>query len=154
MDNATRYNGDMTRTVVNGEPSTELLKMHETVRAAKRTGCEALHPGTTGEAVHRAVAAVIEDNGYSMVRGDARHDLTIPSMRHGTGHGIGLDVHEPICWMKAAVKSCRAKSLRSSPVCIRRRPAACEWKTWSWLQNRDTKSSRRFTRDWIGLKTT
>ena len=31
-----------------------------------------------------------------MVRGDARHDLDVPSMRHGTGHGIGLEVHEPI----------------------------------------------------------
>ncbi|MGY8641137.1 MAG: M24 family metallopeptidase [Verrucomicrobiales bacterium] len=96
MDNATRYNGDMTRTVVNGEPTPEFLKMHETVRAAKQVGCDALKAGTTGEAVHRAVAVVIEGNGFSMVRGDARHDLAMPSMRHGTGHGIGLDVHEPI----------------------------------------------------------
>ncbi len=96
MDNATRYNGDMTRTVVNGEPTDEFKHMHETVCAAKKAGCDALRAGTTGEAVHRSVAKVIEAGGYSMVRGDARHDLAVPSMRHGTGHGIGLDVHEPI----------------------------------------------------------
>ena len=96
MDNATRYNGDMTRTVVCGEPSDEFKKMHATVCKAKAAGCEALKAGTTGEAVHLATAAVIEKHGYSMVRGDARHDESVPTMRHGTGHGIGLEVHEPI----------------------------------------------------------
>lgn len=96
MDNATRYHGDMTRTVVNGTPSDEFLKMHATVREAKAAGCAALKAGTTGEAVHRATAAVIEANGFSMVRGDARRDAGVPAMRHGTGHGIGLEVHEPI----------------------------------------------------------
>lgn len=96
MDNATRYNGDMTRTVVCGEPTDEFLKMHAAVCEAKQAGCDALRAGTTGEAVHRATAAVIEKHGFSMVRGDVRHELNVPSMRHGTGHGIGLEVHEPI----------------------------------------------------------
>lgn len=96
MDNATRYNGDMTRTVVCGEASEEFQKMHTTVCEAKAAGCAALKAGTTGEAVHLATAAVIEKHGFSMVRGDARHDEAVPTMRHGTGHGIGLEVHEPI----------------------------------------------------------
>lgn len=96
MDNATRYHGDMTRTVVCGEPSDECRKMHAAVRAAKDAGCEALKTGTTGEAVHRVVAKEIEAHGFSMVRGDARHDQETATMRHGTGHGIGLEVHEPI----------------------------------------------------------
>ncbi len=96
MDNGTRYNGDMTRTVVNGTPSDEVRRMHATVCEAKAAGCAALTAGTTGEAVHLATAAVIEANGFSMLRGDARHDAGVPTMRHGTGHGIGLEVHEPI----------------------------------------------------------
>ncbi len=96
MDNATRYHGDMTRTVVCGEPSDECLKMHAAVCEAKAAGCEALEAGTTGEAVHQVVADVIEARGFSMVRGDARHDQETATMRHGTGHGIGLEVHEPI----------------------------------------------------------
>jgi Xaa-Pro aminopeptidase len=96
MDNATRYHGDMTRTVVCGQPSAEVLRMHAAVCEAKAAACAALRPGVTGEAVHRATTSVIQAHGYSMVRGDARHDLSVPSMRHGTGHGIGLEVHEPI----------------------------------------------------------
>lgn len=96
MDNVTRYNGDMTRTVVNGTPSDELQRMHAAVLEAKAAGCAALRPGTTGEAVHLATTAVIEQQGYSLVRGAARRELGTASMPHGTGHGIGLEVHEPI----------------------------------------------------------
>ena len=96
MDNVTRYNGDMTRTVVCGEPTDELKKMHMAVCEAKIAGCAALKPGTTGEAVHLATIAVLEKYGFSMVRGDVQHNPAVPTMPHGTGHGIGLDVHEPI----------------------------------------------------------
>ena len=96
MDNATRYNGDMTRTVVCGEPSDELKKMHAAVCEAKAAGCSALKAGTTGEAVHLATIAVLEKQGFMMVRGDAPHDRAVPTMPNGTGHGIGLEVHEPI----------------------------------------------------------
>lgn len=96
MDNATRYNGDLTRTVVNGEPSDEVKKIHAAVCEAKAAGCEALKVGTTGEAVHRATIAVLEKHGYKIVRGDVGLNPAIPNMPCGTGHGIGLEVHEPI----------------------------------------------------------
>ena len=96
MNKTTRYNGDMTRTVVCGEPSDELKNMHAAVCEAKAAGCSALNVGTTGEAVHRATIGVLEKHGFEIVRGDVPHDPAIPTMPHGTGHGIGLDVHEPI----------------------------------------------------------
>lgn len=96
MDNATRYNGDMTRTVVCGEPSDEVKKIHAAVCEARTAGCTALKPGTTGEAVHRATIGVLENHGFTIVRGTAQHDSAVPTMPHGTGHGIGLEVHEPI----------------------------------------------------------
>lgn len=96
MDNATRYHGDMTRTVVNGTPTDEAIKMHAAVAEAKAAGCQALRPGTTGEAVHLATTAVIEKHGFDLVRGDVPQDAVHPFMSHGTGHGIGLEVHEPI----------------------------------------------------------
>lgn len=96
MDNGTRYNGDMTRTVVHGTPSAEALKAHAAVCEAKAAGCAALKPGTTGEAVHLATTDVLKAHGFTLVRGNAEHDQRLPFMSHGTGHGIGLEVHEPI----------------------------------------------------------
>ena len=96
MDNVTRYNGDMTRTVVNGTPSDEALRMHTAVCEAKAAGCISLKPGTTGEEVHLATTAVLKEHGFALARGDSEHDTKHPFMSHGTGHGIGLEVHEPI----------------------------------------------------------
>ncbi|MDX1680325.1 MAG: Xaa-Pro peptidase family protein [Akkermansiaceae bacterium] len=96
MDNATRYHGDMTRAVVHGEPSDEVKRMHAAVAAAKQVGCEALEAGTTGDAVHKKVVASLEAHGYSEKLGPDVEDRTTPYLRHGTGHGIGLEVHEPI----------------------------------------------------------
>ena len=94
--NHTHYCGDCTRTVVNGDPSDTIRDMHACVVKANQVGCEALRPGTTGEAVHEAVSGVIGSGGYKMGQPPADSDEEFIGMRHGTGHGIGLDVHEPI----------------------------------------------------------
>ena len=94
--NHTHYCGDCTRTVVNGDPSDTIRDMHACVVKANQVGCEALRPGTTGEAVHEAVSGVIGSGGYKMGQPPADADEEFIGMRHGTGHGIGLDVHEPI----------------------------------------------------------
>lgn len=98
--NHTHYCGDCTRTVVNGDPSDIIRDMHSCVIKANQVGCEALRPGTTGETVHEAVAAVILEGGYQMGAPATEKDEEWIGMRHGTGHGIGLDVHEPILLAK------------------------------------------------------
>ncbi len=98
--NHTHYCGDCTRTVVNGDPSDRIRDMHTCVVKAHETGCEALRPGTTGEAVHKAVAQVIRAGGYGMGQPPDDANEEYIGMRHGTGHGIGLDVHEPILLAK------------------------------------------------------
>lgn len=95
-DDSTRYYGDCTRTVVHGTPSDEIVKMHRAVVAAKEAACRALKPGTTGDAVHQVTVAALKEHGYEYIPGNEQHDPEVPAMRHGTGHGIGLDVHEPI----------------------------------------------------------
>ncbi|MBT5829195.1 MAG: aminopeptidase P family protein [Candidatus Latescibacteria bacterium] len=92
----TRYWGDCTRTVVHGDMPEEVVKMHTAVCEAKTTGVAALKPGVTGEAVHADVVKVLLDRGFRFKRGSSDPNLATPAMRHGTGHGIGLDVHEPI----------------------------------------------------------
>jgi len=91
----THYNGDCTRTVVHGEIPDEVARMHATVVEAKHAAQEATKPGVTGEDIHRAAIAVIQRHGYGVGIPDEGSADTVCNMVHGTGHGIGLDVHEP-----------------------------------------------------------
>ena len=91
----TRYNGDCTRCVVNGTISEQVTRMHAAVQAAKAAGIAAIRKGVTGEAVHRATIEVIADHGYSTGLPPEGAAPDFCGMVHGTGHGVGLDVHEP-----------------------------------------------------------
>ncbi|XZE52673.1 M24 family metallopeptidase [Planctomycetaceae bacterium SH139] len=89
----TRYHGDCTRTVVHGQPSDVVRRMHAAVCEAKAAGIAQLLPGNRAEQVHQAVIAVQQQHGFSLSRGQVSDQ---PTIQHGTGHGIGLEVHEPI----------------------------------------------------------
>jgi Xaa-Pro aminopeptidase len=95
MIKATHYHGDCTRTVVHGRIPPAVAAMHAAVVEAKDAAEAAVRPGVTGESVHLATIGVIERHGYAtgLPNPDAVPSFT--SMVHGTGHGIGLEVHEP-----------------------------------------------------------
>jgi Xaa-Pro aminopeptidase len=88
----TLYNGDMTRTVVHGAISPELAAMHAAVVRAKHAATAAIRPGATGDAVHQATLASLRESGYASGQ---PAEPRVPVISHGTGHGIGLEVHEP-----------------------------------------------------------
>lgn len=92
-DESSRYWGDCTRTVVHGEPSTTVLEMHAAVVEAKAAATAALTSDNTADSVHKAAEQVLVAKGYRTARGKITKR---PSIQHGTGHGIGLDLHEPI----------------------------------------------------------
>lgn len=92
---ATLYYGDCTRTVVHGRIPEELAAMHAAVREAKRAAQAAVRPGVTGEEVHAATTKAVRDCGYQVgLPGEDQPD-SYCALTHGTGHGVGLDVHEP-----------------------------------------------------------
>ncbi len=91
----TLYNGDCTRTVVHGDIPDRLQAMHQAVVAAKVAGTAAVRAGVTGEAVHLATIDVIRQHGFRVGLPDAGETDDYTAMVHGTGHGIGLEVHEP-----------------------------------------------------------
>ena len=95
QNRATMYNGDCTRTVVNGEVPDWLVSMHRAVVEAKAAATAATRPGATGEDVHRATQASILASGFQMGLPSDTDPERYCAMTHGTGHGIGLDVHEP-----------------------------------------------------------
>lgn len=78
------YVSDITRTIAIGTPSARATLVYETVRAANAAGrAAAALPGATGDSVDRAARAIIVTAGF----GDA--------FIHRTGHGLGIDIHEP-----------------------------------------------------------
>jgi len=94
-DRRTRYNGDCTRTVVHGDIPDEVKRMHAAVRAAKAAAETTIMVGATGEAVHLATIKAIRDAGYDFGLPGEHTPLSYCALTHGTGHGVGLDVHEP-----------------------------------------------------------
>lgn len=77
------YPSDLTRTFAVGKLEPELAHIHEVVKQANAVGRETARPGVTGEEVDRMAREVIEDAGYGTY------------FIHRTGHGLGLEVHEP-----------------------------------------------------------
>ena len=76
------YCVDLTRTVCLGQPTTEVDRQYQAVLAAQRAGCAAVRPGAFPADVDRAARQVLEAAGLGEAFG------------HGTGHGLGLEVHE------------------------------------------------------------
>ncbi len=82
-----RYHADMTRTFLRGEAPQEARELYDAVLAAQEAGIRAIRAGASGEEIHLAVSAVFLDMGYPERDGCG--------FTHSTGHGVGLDVHEP-----------------------------------------------------------
>ena len=76
------YHSDMTRTFVVGEPSATQARMLEVVRASQAAGVAAVRAGAPAVGIDAACRAVIDEAGWS------------DAFVHGTGHGIGLAIHE------------------------------------------------------------
>ncbi len=89
-DMATGYFGDITRTVVRGRASEAVRKMYATVWEGQRLAFARLRAGVNGRAVHEAVVELFEKRGYKTGLQGGR----MQGFFHGTGHGVGLDIHE------------------------------------------------------------
>jgi Xaa-Pro aminopeptidase len=87
-----RYHSDMSRTFVVGRASAALKEMHRTVCEAQDTAFNILRCGVPLSKVHDAVCKLLEERGYGVPR---KGRLPRRGLLHGTGHGLGLDVHEP-----------------------------------------------------------
>jgi Xaa-Pro aminopeptidase len=76
------YCSDMTRTVSVGDPGPDARRLWDTVRASQQAGRDVVAPDVPCADVDRACRDVIEAAGW----GD--------EFVHGTGHGVGLEIHE------------------------------------------------------------
>ncbi len=77
------YRSDMTRTFcVGGEPEGELARVFDVVRRSQADGVATVAPGVEAKAVDDVCRQVISEAGWA------------ERFEHGTGHGVGLDIHE------------------------------------------------------------
>jgi Xaa-Pro aminopeptidase len=76
------YHSDMTRSYVIGEPTREQRDVYELVQVAQSAGLDAVAAGVTARAVDSACRDVFAEGGFA--------DWYL----HGTGHGVGLEIHE------------------------------------------------------------
>jgi Xaa-Pro aminopeptidase len=87
----TGFHGDMTRTFLRGRASDAQQALVAAVRAAQLAALKAVRTGANGRDVHGRCVAVFAERGYETKHG-AKHSV---GFFHGTGHGLGLAVHEP-----------------------------------------------------------
>ncbi|MBT4141363.1 MAG: aminopeptidase P family protein [Candidatus Latescibacteria bacterium] len=76
------YHGDMTRTIVMGEPDDTYRKIYDIVLRAQKAAIDGIRPGPNGRDIDALARDLITDAGY----GD--------NFGHGLGHGVGLHIHE------------------------------------------------------------
>jgi len=86
----TGYFGDITRTVVRGRANNAVKKLYDTVWRGQKIGFEKIRANTPTADVHRAVQNFFVQQGYKT----GRHNGRMEGFFHGTGHGLGLEIHE------------------------------------------------------------
>ncbi|GGW93830.1 M24 family metallopeptidase [Alteromonas halophila] len=87
------YQSDISRTFVYGEPSNKQRKVWQHVREGQRIAFEAAKPGATAGSVDDAVRAHYKTLGYGP-------DYKLPGLSHRTGHGIGMQGHEKVNFVR------------------------------------------------------
>ena len=77
-----RYNSDMTRTFSMGKPGKKMSDIYKIVQEAQTAAQAALAPGKICRDIDKIARDIIQSYGYGQYFG------------HGTGHGVGLNIHE------------------------------------------------------------
>lgn len=89
-DAKTGYWGDLTRTVVRGRASEPQRKLWQTVKEGQALALKRVKAGVDGMTIHKAIQKLFSDRGYPT---EVRKGKNV-GFFHGTGHGLGLEIHE------------------------------------------------------------
>ena len=84
------YWGDITRTVVRGHARPEVHQMYQAVLVAQQQALKRVRPGARADHIHQHVQRTLEAAGFTTT---TRDGLPV-GFFHGTGHGLGLEIHE------------------------------------------------------------
>lgn len=87
----TGYFGDLTRTVVRGRASERLKEVYALVEEGVLLGHRRVQPGAEGRQIHNEIVDLFTARGFPTGVQNGR----MQGFFHGTGHGLGLEIHEP-----------------------------------------------------------
>jgi Xaa-Pro aminopeptidase len=87
---ASGYYGDLTRTILRGRASDEQRQLWETVNEGQALALKKMKPGVDGLELHEEIKKYFTDHGYPTELRKGRQT----GFFHGTGHGLGLEIHE------------------------------------------------------------
>ncbi len=95
VDKSSRYYADMTRTVIKGEPNEKLQQMYAAVLESQEAALGMIRAGVNGKDIHQKVSDVLHKRGYyTLVHDQIEGNPLREGFIHGTGHGVGLEIHE------------------------------------------------------------
>jgi Xaa-Pro aminopeptidase len=99
-DAKTGYFGDMTRTVLRGHASDAQRKLWETVKGGQALALKRIKAGVDGMTIHKAIQEFFASRGFPT---EIRKGRQV-GFFHGTGHGLGLEIHEHPRLQKVTLK--------------------------------------------------
>ena len=99
-DAKTGYFGDMTRTVLRGRASEGQRKLWETVKSGQALALKRIKAGVDGMTIHKAIQEFFAKCGFPT---EVRRGRRV-GFFHGTGHGLGLEIHEHPRLQKVVLK--------------------------------------------------
>ncbi len=85
------YFADITRTFVKGRASKTVRAMHDAVHDGQRLALRSIRDGVRARDIHEAIHTLFKARGFKSGKIDGR----MQGFFHGTGHGLGLEIHEP-----------------------------------------------------------
>jgi Xaa-Pro aminopeptidase len=99
-DAKTGYFGDLTRTVIRGRARDPQRQLWETVKAGQALALKKIKAGVDGAEIHKGIQDFFTKRGY---RTEVRKGRQV-GFFHGTGHGLGLEIHEHPRLQKVVLK--------------------------------------------------
>ena len=100
-DAKTGYFGDLTRTVVRGRASEAQRNLWDAVKTGQALALRRIKAGADGAAIHTEIQDLFTKRGYpTEMQGGRRVGFF-----HGTGHGLGLEIHEYPRLQKVVLKA-------------------------------------------------
>jgi Xaa-Pro aminopeptidase len=90
-DMATGYYADMSRTVVRGKASKQVRALYDSVLAGQQYAFDRIRAGAKGREIHDGIRKLFEERGHRTGPRDGKME----GFFHGTGHSLGLEIHEP-----------------------------------------------------------